>query len=166
MNEFVVDIANNKHSIKFVEELKLVFNEEPIEIDFSKINEHVYLLKIEDKVYDITVVFSDRDKLGFLIAGNYIELKVKTKLRDKAEEVLKNKSKENHLRDLTSPMPGLLLKILKAEGDEVKLGDNLVVLEAMKMENNLKSPATGKIKKIFKKPGSPVEKDDVILSIE
>ena len=61
-------------------------------------------------------------------------------------------------------MPGLVLSVLVTEGDEVKKGDNLLVLEAMKMENMIKSPTDGIIKKIEIKQGNKVEKNELLIS--
>ena len=63
-------------------------------------------------------------------------------------------------------MPGLLLKIKKKEGDSVEIGESIAVLEAMKMENDILSPATGVIKEIKVKEGASVEKDEIILKID
>jgi len=63
-------------------------------------------------------------------------------------------------------MPGLVLKIFKQVGETVEENEPVVVLEAMKMENEIRSPKKGVIKEIFLKHGSTVEKDAVILTIE
>jgi biotin carboxyl carrier protein len=60
-------------------------------------------------------------------------------------------------------MPGLVLKVLVTEGQEFKKGDNLLVLEAMKMENILKAPTDGIVKSIKIKPGDKVDKNEVLL---
>ena len=60
-------------------------------------------------------------------------------------------------------MPGLVLKVLVNEGQEFKKGDNLLVLEAMKMENILKAPVDGTVKGIKIKAGDKVEKNEVLL---
>jgi len=57
----------------------------------------------------------------------------------------------------------LVLKVLVAEGDEIKKGDNLFVLEAMKMENIIKAPADAAIKNIKIKPGDKVEKGQLLI---
>jgi biotin carboxyl carrier protein len=60
-------------------------------------------------------------------------------------------------------MPGLVLKVFAAEGMEVKKGDNLFVLEAMKMENIIKAPADVVVKTIKIKPGDKVEKGQILM---
>jgi biotin carboxyl carrier protein len=65
-----------------------------------------------------------------------------------------------------SPMPGLVVKVLHEVGDDVKKGDRLIVLEAMKMENDVKAPRDGKIVKIAVGTGDPVEGGRELLTIE
>jgi len=61
-------------------------------------------------------------------------------------------------------MPGLILGISVTIGDTVSKGDTLLILEAMKMENSIKSPTDGVIKNIAVKKGETVEKNQVILN--
>jgi len=65
--------------------------------------------------------------------------------------------------EVKAPMPGLVLKVFVNEGSEVKKGDNLFILEAMKMENIIKSPADVVVKSIKIKPGDKVEKGQVLI---
>ena len=67
---------------------------------------------------------------------------------------------------VTAPMPSNIMKILVKEGDVVKEGDNLLVFEAMKMENNLHAPVGGKVITIKAKEGSSVAAGDVLVIIE
>jgi propionyl-CoA carboxylase alpha chain len=69
-------------------------------------------------------------------------------------------------RFLLSPMPGLLREISVAEGQEVKVGEKLVVIEAMKMENILKAEHDCKVKKIVAKVGDSLAVDEVIIEFE
>jgi biotin carboxyl carrier protein len=63
-------------------------------------------------------------------------------------------------------MPGLLLKLKKNIGDKVKAGEPLLILEAMKMENEIRSPIEGIVKNIMYKEGQTVEKNSIILTFE
>lgn len=66
---------------------------------------------------------------------------------------------------ITAPMPGLVLRVLVKPGDEVKRGDGLVILEAMKMENEVRADHGGRIVRIACVEGSPVEKRSQLLTI-
>ena len=63
-------------------------------------------------------------------------------------------------------MPGSIVRVLVSEGDEVAVGDVLLVLEAMKMENELQAPISGVVKAIYAEPGQAVEMNAVLAEIE
>ncbi len=98
-----------------------------------KINNHIYKVSAKDQ-FDILL-----DKLGL---GSLNNTKVS---------------------ELRAPMPGMVLKVFVTEGMEIKKGDNLFVLEAMKMENIIKAAADTTVKTIKIKPGDKIEKGQVLL---
>jgi pyruvate carboxylase subunit B len=67
---------------------------------------------------------------------------------------------------LRAPMPGLVVKLEAEVGEEVHPGQGLVIVEAMKMENELKSEGEGRIARILVEPGQAVEKDQVLVEFE
>ncbi|MBC7094879.1 pyruvate/oxaloacetate carboxyltransferase [Thermococcus sp.] len=67
---------------------------------------------------------------------------------------------------VTAPMPGKILRILVSEGEEVKVGQGLLVLEAMKMENEIPSPMDGVVKRILVKEGETVDTGQALIEIE
>lgn len=67
---------------------------------------------------------------------------------------------------LKAPLPGNIFKILKQVGDDVKKGDTIMIMEAMKMENNIQSEKDGKITNIKVKEGDAVLQNDVLAEIE
>lgn len=70
------------------------------------------------------------------------------------------------VNEVKAPMPGLLLEVNVSIGDEVKEGQTLLILEAMKMENSLTSPRNGTIKNIAIEKGSTVAKNDLLIEFE
>jgi len=69
-------------------------------------------------------------------------------------------------RRLTAPMPGKVVRVLVHEGDEVDAGTGVIVVEAMKMQNEIKSPKKGKIQKILVAPSAAVNAGDVLAVVE
>lgn len=67
---------------------------------------------------------------------------------------------------VNAPIPGVILKIDVAEGDAVKAGQDLLVMEAMKMENQIQAPVSGKVTKIHVKREDAVQQDQLLLEIE
>jgi len=71
-----------------------------------------------------------------------------------------------HAGGLTSPMPGKIFKVLKEAGSEVKKGDAILILEAMKMEHSIRSDKDGKVKKIFFQVGQLVQGGVTLAEVE
>ena len=67
---------------------------------------------------------------------------------------------------VTTSMPGVVVDVLVAEGDEVKAGDGLMVLEAMKMETEIQAPVSGTVKAIHVAKGENVNPDETLIEIE
>ncbi|TNE56122.1 MAG: acetyl-CoA carboxylase biotin carboxyl carrier protein subunit [Bacteroidetes bacterium] len=82
------------------------------------------------------------------------------------EELGLNKVKVKKLKQLESPMPGRIVSLAVAIGDEVEVGSELLTLEAMKMENVLKSEGVGKVKSIEVNSDQVVDKGQVLISFE
>jgi pyruvate carboxylase subunit B len=67
---------------------------------------------------------------------------------------------------LKAPMPGLIVRVNVQAGDAVQAGQGLVVMEAMKMENELRATAAGKVKAVVVSPGTAVEKGALLIELE
>jgi pyruvate carboxylase subunit B len=67
---------------------------------------------------------------------------------------------------LVAPMPGIILSIAVKEGDQVNAGDALLVLEAMKMENEIHAPRAGTIKKVYVSEGAEVRAGSELVEFE
>lgn len=76
------------------------------------------------------------------------------------------KKKEGVTPVVKAPLPGVVLRINFKEGDEVNRGDSLLVMEAMKMENNIYSELKGRVKSIKVQPGQSVLQGDILMEIE
>jgi acetyl/propionyl-CoA carboxylase alpha subunit len=68
-------------------------------------------------------------------------------------------------RPVVAPMPGLVLRIEVREGDEVREGQGVAIVEAMKMENELRAVAPGRVTRILVKEGQAVEKDQILVEL-
>jgi biotin carboxyl carrier protein len=147
---------------------EIFLDDTPINIDFKRIDDHRFHLIYNHQSFLAELVNIDQaeKKMTVKVNQNSYDLDI----RDQFDELLKNLGLENlnlnKIREIKAPMPGLVLKIFVKEGEELKKGDNLLILEAMKMENMIKAPADIKIKKIQIKEGDKVEKNQILLSLE
>lgn len=78
----------------------------------------------------------------------------------------KIKKASRHAGSLASPMPGKIFKVVKAVGEEVKKGEAILILEAMKMEHSIRSDKDGKVKKIFFQVGQLVQGGVILAEVE
>jgi acetyl/propionyl-CoA carboxylase alpha subunit len=133
--------------------------------DILEVRDGVFHVIVEKRSYNAEVIKHDPAEKTFHISinNNIYTLSVK----DQYDELLKalgmdalNKGKA---ADLKAPMPGMVVEVAVKEGQEVKKGDKLVVLEAMKMENILKAPADATVKKVNAVKGKTVEKNEVLV---
>jgi acetyl/propionyl-CoA carboxylase alpha subunit len=133
--------------------------------DISQIDSTLYHILIENKSYSVEIIQHNPEEKTFILRVNNNRYKVQ--VRDKYDALLKELGLDalasKKAADLKAPMPGLVVEVAVTEGEEVKKGDRLVVLEAMKMENVLKADADGVVKKVNVKKGQTVEKNEVLI---
>ncbi len=128
---------------------KVVVNGMEYDVAVKRVTRTLYRVKLGDKVTDVVI----REE-GVTVQRRIEEGK------EKREEVIVEGE------PIRAMLPGVVTKILVKEGDEVKAGETIMILEAMKMENEVKSIKDGKIKRILVKEGDRVEKDDVLAVME
>jgi len=119
-------------------------------------------LESSDKKY--TIILAKNESTNF-VNVNFQDFII----TDSTEKRSVSYNKEHLLdesSDIASPMPGKILKIMVEVGQQISTRDNLIILEAMKMENNIVSPKDGIVKKINFKEGDLVEAGQILLEIE
>lgn len=137
----------------------------PVEGDWLKISDYQYHLIHNGRSYNVELIRLVKEEKQLVLKINSVKMTIS--LKDKYDELLHTLGLDNlaskKVNDVKAPMPGMVLNILVSEGDTVKKGDALLVLEAMKMENILKSPAEGTIRKIAAVKGTAVEKNQLLI---
>ena len=98
--------------------------------------------------------------------GHRADITILTPREAELMKLMPVKAPPDTSRHLLAPMPGLLVSVAVKPGDEVKAGEELAVLEAMKMENTLRAERDGVVAKINFEPGASLEVDELIMEIE
>ncbi|MFC4210006.1 biotin/lipoyl-containing protein [Pedobacter lithocola] len=145
-----------------------LLNGEPIDIDISASNSNLSNVIYQNKSFNTEVVELNKAEKSCKIKVNGNIYTVS--LEDKFDQLLKQLGLDNlasnKVSEIKAPMPGLVLNVMVAEGSEIKKGDNLLILEAMKMENILKSSTDGIVKKVMIKQGDKVEKNQILIQFK
>ncbi len=130
-------------------------------LEFQRVEEHLYSAILDGKSYEVGVLRRGK-KVEVFIEGDLYEFEAILE-REAGRE---GEGLVSGIQQLTSPMPSRVVKLLKKEGEEVEEGEGVVVIEAMKMESELKSSIQGKIKDLKVKEGDAVEGGTVLLIID
>jgi len=138
-----------------------------------------YKLTINEKEYDTRIVDYSSDRVIVQINGHDFEVDIDTEAQ-KVTKIIRAPKKSPDLEVLashekkpvsvspgtvTSPIPGLVISIKVAVGDTVAKGDTIIILEAMKMESEIASTASGTVKKIFVKEQQSIQENDPIIEV-
>ncbi|WP_337865611.1 acetyl-CoA carboxylase biotin carboxyl carrier protein subunit [Ignavibacterium sp.] len=166
MNEYVSRVGNSKYTIKFSESNSVFVNGSKFEYSLKKISTTNYVISINKKSLLCSVIENKNSSFEININGNSFRVKSHSLIADKAEELIKDIEKTASVGIIVkAPMPGLILKIKKQNGDNVERGETVMILEAMKMENEIRAPISGKIFFNSIKEGSGIEKNTKLFEI-
>ena len=154
--QFLVEIIDDKH---------ISVDGKVYEVDFESVSgQPVYSLIVDGRSHESYVAPGDHD-WQVLLRGRLYPVTVE----DEREKRLRSaagggvaETGEFHLR---APMPGLIVSILVGEGQAIQKGQVLLILESMKMQNELKSPRDGVIGRVRVKAGETVEQKQTLLSV-
>ncbi|MFI5220166.1 MAG: biotin/lipoyl-containing protein [Bacteroidia bacterium] len=142
-----------------------LLNDEEIKIDLIKLKEGSFHILQKNKSYNVEVVNANHEEKIFEISVNGNNYTVH--LKDRYDELLHRLGMDEaaslKVINLKAPMPGLVVQVHVMDGQQVKSGDVLVTLEAMKMENALKATGDAIVKKVSVKKGATVEKNQVLV---
>lgn len=136
------------------------------QIDSIQVAPNTYHLIVDGESVTIEVVNPDWSNPEFMVNGKPYSPTVKSETDLMLERLGLNIKAKKELKELKAPMPGLVLEFRVVPGDKVVEGDALVVLEAMKMENILKSPGEATVKSIEVTKGQAIEKNQVLITFE
>ena len=167
MIEYVVISEEKSKEIKILDEEFILIDGIKKKYSLTELGDKKYLLKIDNKIYETSLLANLNGMFEIFINQKTYKVNVLTSLQDKALKLIQqselNQSKDTKVK---SPMPGLVLKINKNIGDKVNKGETVLVLEAMKMENEIKSPVDGQITESYVKPGLAIEKNILLFVVK
>jgi len=155
--EYDVTIDNGSYSL----------NGKPLHLDIAEIRENEFSVISDNKSYNVEVVQLNHaeKKCTIKVNGNEYELEMKDKMDLLLQKMGMNKRAAHAGGSLKAPMPGKVLRVDVKEGQTVKKGDSILILEAMKMENAIKAPGDGTVKSVRVKAGDAVEKGEVMVEM-
>lgn len=158
-----------KYRVKVNQENEFEFTKEEIDsLDLQKISGNSYHLLKNNKSFKAEILKPDflNRTYDIKINSNIYSVKINNELDQLIEDMGLSLGSAQQVNDIKAPMPGLILEVNVKEGDEVKEGDYLLVLEAMKMENTLTAPRDGVVKSVTIEKSQTVEKNQLLIEME
>ncbi|HZP46594.1 MAG TPA: biotin/lipoyl-containing protein [Candidatus Binataceae bacterium] len=164
---YVATLAGVEHEFEIEElsghALRLRLGDELFEADVRRAGPSSYSILIGERSFDLEVARRD-DELMVVARDAAVPVLLQDALR--RTRSTGGRASAGGKTEIKAMMPGRVVTLLVKVGDEVAAQQGIVVVEAMKMENELKSPRAGKVTKINVTPGQTVEKGDLLVTIE
>jgi len=158
--------VNGNHAFRIeTENNTLKVDGEVVELDTIQLSSTQSHVLYKNKSYNLEIISEDKEEktMDIKVNGNLYKVSVEDQYDQLLKKLGLDNISSNKVKEIKAPMPGLVLNIIAKEGQEIKKGENLLVLEAMKMENILKSPTDGTVQKILINIGDKVEKNQVLI---
>lgn len=166
--KFYVDVEGRTFELDFTEEderLLVDVGGERLELDLRQVSEpSLYSLLIDNRSYDL-LAEAHGDDYDVLIGAEMFHLTVQDEWARRLANIQRKAQVDEGDLAVKAPMPGAVLSVEVSEGQDVKRGQGLVILSAMKMENEIKSPRGGRIKSIDVEPGQTVEQGRTLVVV-
>jgi len=152
---FEVDFSDKQPSL----------NGESFPWDFVRLNDRMFHILHQNRSYTAELLALDHTEKTVTLKINQTihHVRLKDRFDLLLEQMGMNAASQAKINSLKAPMPGLILSIQVQPGDVVTKGDNVLILEAMKMENSIKAPGDGTVKAVRINKGDSVEKNQVLI---
>jgi len=161
------DLNNEKHNIEIRREGDKVFatvNDRSYELEASEPEPNVFLLKHECRIYEVYVSPGTAGASHVRLGATEFEISIHDPKRLRGSG--SGHEQGEGVAEIKTAMPGKVVRVLVEPGAEVKKGDGIIVVEAMKMQNEIRSPKDGIAKEIRVSVGSTVNAGEILAVIE
>lgn len=162
--KYITTINNKKFEIEILNDGSVLVNGQPREVDFLALDPSLYSI-IMNGVSHEAVIEETLGDYQVLLGGRLYEGEV---LDERAQLMLSRRGgreADSGEISIRAPMPGLIVNVPVTEGQQVKAGQTVVILESMKMQNELKCPRDGTVQRISVAAGQTVEQKKVLVTI-
>lgn len=165
--KYVTTINDKTYSIEINDDKRVIVDGVEYAVDFESVSgQPVYSLLIDGRSYEAYVYESeDANDWQVLIRGDLFTAVVEDEREKRLRAAAGAVSTSGGEFNLKAPMPGLIVAVPVAEGQSVQKGDILVVLESMKMQNELKCSRDGKVTRVKVKAGDNVEYNQILVTL-
>ena len=153
--EFRLNLTQTKGN-----DIRVSLGKKTYEVSVEFIGTDEILLNVDGKIYDV-IVNANTTSYTVYVNGRCLQIEKKS-----VRQILGPKTGKQQMVKVQTSMPGRIVKVLMEEGEEVEAGQAVMILEAMKMQNEIKSPQSGRISKIKPQAGDSVETGALLFTVD
>jgi biotin carboxyl carrier protein len=163
--KYITTIDDKQFTVEIIDEKHVSVDGKVYEIDFESVSgQPVYSLIVDGRSHE-SYIYQGDDNWQVLMRGRLYPATVEDEREKRLRAAAGGGVAETGEFHLRAPMPGLVVAIPVTEGQAVKRGEVILILESMKMQNELKAPRDGTIGRIRVRPGETVEQKQTLLSV-
>ncbi len=164
--KYIASVEGEDYEIEINEDGEILADGERLPADFMPVAEQsVYSLIFENKSFEGHISPGPQG-YEVLLRGKRYTIQVEDERARLLKKVGGAQAAPGGEFQLKSPMPGLVIEVPVKEGDQVSKGDNLIILESMKMQNELKAPRDGQVIRVNASSGDSVQQDSILLVLD
>jgi biotin carboxyl carrier protein len=164
--KYITTIEDKQFTVEIIDEKHVSVDGKIYEIDFESVSgQPVYSLIVDGRSHE-SYIYQGEENWQVLLRGRLYPVTVEDEREMRLRVAAGGRVAETGEFHLRAPMPGLVVAVPVTEGQEVKKGEVILILESMKMQNELKAPRDGTIGRIRVRPGESVEQKQTLLSVQ
>jgi biotin carboxyl carrier protein len=164
--KYIATVNQQEYAVEIIDDRHVAIDDVTYRIDFNSVGDQpVYSLLLDGHSFEALVV-EDDDVWQVLMQGSLYNIQVEDERERRLRAAGGAQMGEQREFLLKAPMPGLVISVPVREGQEVEKGDVLVILESMKMQNELRSPRAGRVTRVRAREGDTVDQKETLLSVE
>jgi biotin carboxyl carrier protein len=164
--KYISTVNDVEYLIEIIDERHISVNGRMLTVDFNSVSgQPVYSLLVDGASFE-AFVYPGEEKLEVLLMGRQFPVMVEDERDRRLRAAAGGSVSEAGEYHLKAPMPGLVVSILVKEGQAIEKGQVVLILESMKMQNELKSPRAGTVGRLRVIAGESVEQRQTLLSVQ
>ena len=162
---YISEVDGLEFPLEILDEHHVRFGGDVLEVDLAAVSgEPLYSLIVNGESFE-GYVYPDEDGWQVLLLGQFYQVRVEDEREKRLKELNVGEVRSGTEFVLKAPMPGLVISVEVSEGQVVDKGQTLVILESMKMQNELRAPYAGKVARLRIKAGESVELKQILLNL-
>jgi propionyl-CoA carboxylase alpha chain len=158
--------SNNAFEFFIDENDKYTYNSKELDFEIETTSDGFTAMTVNGVTYPVEIIAQHQNEYELLVNGVSYLFSIESPFSLQRKKLLTTLTGESSTIRLKAPMPGKILDVLVKTGDAVKVGDTLLILEAMKMQNAILASTKGIIKKVLVKKGDTTSKSDLLIELE